>query len=1118
MAASEVFGDARGMMPEGGTVPVGRAQTFDGADQHDGAQANGAQGGAAVGLMAPSLGEGFVLAGSWLAPGLVGLNWDDVADVSSYELLVYDGDEWTLLAGSTPVGGLVAMFEGSAARVGGLSEEVGEYWFAVRARSILGVSRWSGSVEVPVPGELDGNLAQLSFDPFTAPTLSNIDLERLAAAVATVSPGQADCTAVPALDVAGISVVDPPASLNDPDAPLTVAEVVRISGGCVVVEHVELAGRTVAQVRTLLAAETSVHAVGEPIRGLIADHEDTPGYAHPMPKTSTDPPDDTGHYNDGYGAQWHLTPAFSKMGVGLWDNWDETVTVVVAVLDTGVGITHPDLDDRVAPGGLGGCHTMDANGHGTHVAGIIAAERSKPSLDQGVAGVAPNAQILPIRVLRRDECPAHITPRPLTPPAGVAEAVNRGARVINMSLSGTTRHDIPGVEAGGVVLPSVDTYELVLRAASMLGVVTVVSASNCGDNSPDSDGKPRYEANNCGEHNQERRPALYPDTIAVAAIKHDTDIDRVERAKFSTANRHVDVAAPGGEILSTDCTRSATEPRPCAAYDAYGGRSGTSQAAPFVSGVVAHMINRYPEATAGQIRHALENTARAPLDDPADLTVRGRESDTRTGGLIDQIVRFNSYVDVCNSDPANSGKPMREKMHLPTMEYGRGIVNPAAAVARLGEDIAAAGRALVPSGDEGPFVELSAGARHTCGLRQNGAVQCWGERAIHDATPEWAFESLSSPPTERFVCGVRVDGAAQCWGDLPLEITSQVAVPTSTGALRGRFVEVAAGDRHVCGIRPDFRSMGLAGLQPAGAVVCWGDNSDGQTAVPDGLVGFGESEGGRAIHVYAGSSHSCALTATSVVTCWGDNDDMQLPTPSLRASDAALGEFHSCAVKSMGVVECFSAKTDGQATAPAGRFASVDAGANHSCGLLARDRDLGILAGELRCWGQDGKERRLAAPSGVFKQVSAGQLHSCALSKTGDVRCWGDNEHGQAPSDSSPRLSALSLVVDGVDVLAGKFDPAVFAYSVTARAGEATLRAVADAAGGLNSRVVMPTGSGGESFPLSREGPVVLADRGFIIVRVGALYGMGARRAYVISVSTPPTLDSLRLIPSGTGP
>ncbi len=939
----------------------------------------------------PVLGEGFVLEGVRLAPGVASLGWDDAEAAAGYELMYRSPDGWVLLSDREPSGGVSVAFDGSAAVVGGLPEDEAEWWFAVRARNVFGVSEWSRAAAVRAP---ENAATEPLFDPFTAPTRSGIDLERLREAVATVTPGETDCAAAPALDVEGVTVVDPPADLDDPDAVLTVAEVVRVAGGCLIVEYVALAGRTVAQVRELLAADASVHAVGEPVRGVALD-DNTGAHTHTG-----------GHHNDSgraRGEQWHLPHPTMQ---ALWDGWNGATDrqVVVAVIDTGVDITHPDFTENEDTSlantnrrivGSRGCHAQDNNGHGTQMAGIIAAE-----LGGGhVAGVAPKARILPLRYSHSvsgtcGETSAMLVP--LTATEAVARAVNEGARVINMSFrwhAEQERAEVGGVpvEPGSIGL---DTFGLALRAASMLGVVAVTSAGNCGDDDDtDQDGVPNWQEKadedgpDCPRHNARERPAIYDDVITVAAIKSDGD-----RAASSTAS--VDVAAPGAGILTTD-KFDPTEPDPtgkeerCTVTRCTLSVYGTSPAAAYVSGVVAHLLNRYPEATVGQVRRALESSAR-------DRGVVGRDD-----------------------------------------KYGHGIVDPAAAVIEL----IALVEALEPVGAAGGFKSLSAGARHSCGLRDNYAVVCWGVAAVVDETPDAAFASLSSPPWGDFVCGVRlVDSAVVCWGDVPEVVTADVAgarVLDKTGATApdGRFVQVAAGNRHVCGARPDGRG------------VCWGDNTLEQTEVP--VAEFGRPVRVPVAAVTAGGAHACALLpeSTGLVVCWGDDSFGQSDAPADRFTAVAAGWWHTCGIKDDGAVVCWGRNDHGQTDAAAGSFTAISAGADHTCGVRT---DSTVV-----CWGADAGGR-LAAPAGRYLQMAAGGRHGCARTVYAEVRCWGDNSQDQAPRQA--RLDSLSLTAGGTDLLAGRFRADVTEYTVITSETTAKLRASVDADGATRSRICTDTG------------------------------------------------------------
>jgi len=216
--------------------------------------------------------------------------------------------------------------------------------------------------------------------------------------------------------------------------------------------------------------------------------------------------------------------------------------VKVAVLDTGIDYTHSDLKGRVTYcintigttlyKGTQLSKCSDQNGHGTHVAGIIAAAINSV----GVAGVAPNVTIIAVKVLG-----ASGSGSVSDIAEGIVEAVKAGATILSMSLGS-----------------SVDSS--VLRDASywayQQGAIQVVAAGNSGDGDPSTDNV--------------NYPGRYDWVIAVAAVDSSYNIP-----SWSSDGPEVDVAAPGVNILST---------YPGGKY-AY--MSGTSMATPHVTGVVA---------------------------------------------------------------------------------------------------------------------------------------------------------------------------------------------------------------------------------------------------------------------------------------------------------------------------------------------------------------------------------------------------------------------------------------------------------------------------------------------------------------------------------------------------
>ncbi|ABR30723.1 peptidase S8 [Thermosipho melanesiensis] len=295
-----------------------------------------------------------------------------------------------------------------------------------------------------------------------------------------------------------------------------------------------------------------------------------------------------------YEYQWHYE------AINLPKAWDiiKSANVVVAVVDTGVSFTHPDLQGIFVQGYDFVDNDTDPTdpaqdvSHGTHVTGTIAALSNN---GKGVAGVnwgGYGIKIMPIRVLGADGSGT------LDAVAqGVRYAADHGAKIINMSLGG-----------GG------DSQILreAIQYAYNKGVTIVCAAGN--ENGPVS------------------YPAKYPETIAVASVRYD-----LQRAPYSNYGPEVDVAAPGGDtsvdqngdgyadgVLSTAWTPNNG--------DTYMFLQGTSMAAPHVAGVAA-LLYASGKTTPEEIRAALKNTAK-------DLGPAG-EDDYYGAGLIDAYAALN---------------------------------------------------------------------------------------------------------------------------------------------------------------------------------------------------------------------------------------------------------------------------------------------------------------------------------------------------------------------------------------------------------------------------------------------------------------------------------------------
>jgi type VII secretion-associated serine protease mycosin len=262
----------------------------------------------------------------------------------------------------------------------------------------------------------------------------------------------------------------------------------------------------------------------------------------------------------------------------------------VAVLDTGVDGRHPDLEGQVLPEkdliGFGASRGDRAWArHGTAMAGIIAGHGHGPGRADGVLGVAPEAKILPVRVILEDGDPARKKARSARAGAlaeGIRWAADHGADVINLSLGDDSESAHPEPKEDAAV-----------QYALSKGAVVVASAGNGGE-----------------DGDRISYPAAYPGVIAVTAV------DRYgNRAPFSTRRWYATVCAPGVDVVIADPDRRY--------YEGW----GTSAAAAFVSGAVALVRSAHPDLSPVQIKKLLTDTARnAP---------EGGRSDARGAGLVD---------------------------------------------------------------------------------------------------------------------------------------------------------------------------------------------------------------------------------------------------------------------------------------------------------------------------------------------------------------------------------------------------------------------------------------------------------------------------------------------------
>ncbi len=244
-----------------------------------------------------------------------------------------------------------------------------------------------------------------------------------------------------------------------------------------------------------------------------------------------------------------LVPEGLRMiGVERIRNRVSGASVSIGIIDTGIDLEHPDLRHVLAPGiNLITPHRppQDRHGHGTHIAGTIAATGSV-----ALKGIAPRAVVYPIKAF--DQLGGANIEHVIQ---GILWCIDRRIRIINMSFGMQERHK---------------ELHQAIRLATKAGIVVIASAGNDG------------------LRDTAQYPARFGQTIGVGALTHDGAL-----ARFSNMHPTVNILAPGENIVSTWPQRQ------------YATLSGTSMATAHVTGVVALLLEKNPKLSVRKIKHIL---------------------------------------------------------------------------------------------------------------------------------------------------------------------------------------------------------------------------------------------------------------------------------------------------------------------------------------------------------------------------------------------------------------------------------------------------------------------------------------------------------------------------------
>ena len=327
------------------------------------------------------------------------------------------------------------------------------------------------------------------------------------------------------------------------------------------------------------------------LQEVLEDLKETPGitgaeknYARTIQSTSqiTLPKDPL------FPKQWSLV---NRDVPGAWETGATGQGVTIAIVDTGIDLNHPDLKDNLVPGynAITGSEAaganQDNNGHGTQVAGVVAAELN----DVGIVGVAYQAKIMPVKAMGAkgvgyDDAIAD----------GIIWAVDHKAKIINLSL---------GSENGSYAS---DILRQAVTYAHNKGCLLIAASGNYD---PESQVNPGVSY-----------PASDPKVLAITATDNTGKV-----TSYSATGSEVDLAAPGDSIPTDEWSR--------VEGSGYAYASGTSLAAPFVSGEAALIWSQHPEWSRDQVVQALEEGTK-------DLGSPGR--DNQYGyGLVDVKLALN---------------------------------------------------------------------------------------------------------------------------------------------------------------------------------------------------------------------------------------------------------------------------------------------------------------------------------------------------------------------------------------------------------------------------------------------------------------------------------------------
>ena len=692
---------------------------------------------------------------------------------------------------------------------------------------------------------------------------------------------------------------------------------------------------------------------------------------------------------------------------GVTEAWKNSTGkgVTVAIIDTGIDITHEDLvgniwsnNGEISENGIdddGNGKIDDSNGwnfiencnvtydnnnisnenHGTHIAGIIAAVKDN---SKGIAGVAPSANIMSLKVFNNGK--AH-TSNIIN---AIQYAESMGVKIVNCSWGSTVNNM---------------ALKEVISNSSMLFVCSAGNSNTNIDNN-----------------------LVYPASFNCSNIISVTSVNQYGNiSSFSNyGENNVDVAAPGEGILST------------LADNTYGESSGTSMASAFVSGEAAILLSRENTLCAVELK---------------DRIITCSEHLLSLSGKVNGSSKINCKyaVDNITNDEIISLSDTLVTQNNVANQGGTGDIN-----------------LYSTNTTEGQFVKVAAGGMHSLALMLDGTVWAFGLNT-YGQLGDGTTTNRTSPVQviglngikeiaigEQHSLALKNDGTVWTWGwngvgQLGDGTTIGRTSPVKVNGLSG-ITAIAAGNSHSLALKND------------GTVWAWGDNYKGQLG--DGIgpnlpprLTVVQVAGLRGITAIAsGQNHSLALKNDGTVWAWGDNYYGQLGIGTTETSygpmqvsnlsgvsSIAAGGSHSIALKNNGTVWTWGLNSDGQlgdGLITSGRLTAEQvsglsgiiaiSGSAFNSSALKNDGTLWMWGNN--SYGQLGGGTKIFRPTVTqviglngITAFSGGNFHSLALKNDGTVYAWGSNTCGQL-GDGTTLIKTMAIQVNelnGITAISG---------------------------------------------------------------------------------------------------